>query len=189
MGLLQKTKIKKIHTRNISISTYSSGEDSIIVEGKLKDDRLTDYYLITGEKKSAGVIHNMIIRMLISPPGLTIKEVEVEMLESPRPECPKTKESLKKITGLKISSGFTKKIKILIGGKKGCAHLTNLILTMAPAAVQGFYTHYARKPAQGENLGAMGKFMAFIEDTCYVWRKDGDLLKKIKEKINKKNTP
>jgi len=44
MSALDSSKGRKIHTRNIEISTYESDGENIIVEGILKEDRLISFY-------------------------------------------------------------------------------------------------------------------------------------------------
>jgi len=39
-------------------------------------------------------------------------------------------------------SSFTMKVKRVIGGKNGCAHLTSLIIAMGESAVQGYWSAY-----------------------------------------------
>jgi len=48
------SKKQKIHTRTINIATYKASEESIIVEGSLKDDRLFESLLSTGKKRPPG---------------------------------------------------------------------------------------------------------------------------------------
>jgi len=52
----------------------------------------------------------------------------------PRQECRETLDSLLPLKGLPIVSGFTNRVKDLVGGAKGCAHLVALITAMASAA-------------------------------------------------------
>ena len=137
MSIMEKALDDKIHTRQISLATYPADNNGIIVEGTLKDDRSVGIYVATGEKKPPGTIHHMILRLLIGQPGLTIQDVEVEMVACPRDECVGTMESMQRLKGLQIQSGFTAKIKELIGGNKGCAHLTHLLTVMSQAIFQG----------------------------------------------------
>jgi len=44
-----------------------------------------------------------------------------------------------------IAKGFTARVKNLVGGNKGCAHLVELLLAMAPAAIQGYASYQAVK--------------------------------------------
>ena len=179
MGIMEKALGDKIHTRQISLATYPAENNSIIVEGALKDERSVGIYIATGEKKPPGTIHHMIIRLLIGHPGLTIQDVEVEMVTYPRDECIDTMESMQRLKGLQIQSGFTVKVKGLIGGNKGCAHLTSLVTSMAHEVVQGYYTFVAQSSSGSKSKKHKKGFSSFITDTCHVWRKDGPVIKRL----------
>ncbi len=187
MGLMEQATGDKIHTRNISLSTYPANDNCVIVEGILKDDRTVGIYLATGEKKPPGTIHQMIIRMLIGPPGMTIQDVEVEMVDVPRTQCFETVESVKRIKGLKVKSGFTAKVKELMGGNKGCAHMTTLITSMAHEVIQGYYTFFTQNNENiaGNKTSSDYKkgINSFLQDTCHVWRKGGPLITRLQDEI------
>lgn len=179
MSIMEKALDDKIHTRQISLATYPADNNGIIVEGTLKDDRSVGIYLATGEKKPPGTIHHMILRLLIGQPGLTIQDVEVEMVACPRDECVGTMESMQRLKGLQIQSGFTAQVKELIGRNKGCAHLTSLVTAMAHEVIQGYYTFVAQNPSGSKSQKHKKGFSSFITDTCYVWRKDGPVIKRL----------
>ena len=184
MGLIEQASEDKIHTRNISLSTYPAKDNCVIVEGILKDDRTVGIYIATGEKKPPGTIHQMIIRMLIGPPGMTILDVEVEMVDVPRDQCVETMDSIKRLKGLQVKSGFTAKVKDLMGGNKGCAHMTTLVTSMGHEVIQGYYTFFALNNNVAESKTSFEYkkgINSFLEDTCYVWRKDGPLIKKLQD--------
>ena len=66
MRSLEQRKGDKIHTRNMEISTYDGGDNHIIVEGQLRDDRLVStYHHISGKKRPPQNVHHMIVRMCI----------------------------------------------------------------------------------------------------------------------------
>ncbi len=174
---------QKVHSRDIGISTFEAGDDRIIVEGHLVESRLKDYYLFTGEKKEAGVLHHMIVRLLIEGPKLIIREVEVEMPGVPREGCSELSGSLADIVGLSISSGFTGKVKSIAGGVKGCFHLMSLLLAMAPAAVQGYWSFKASRPMSPNPVPASEQIKLFPVNSCRVWREDGPLMRRIREKL------
>jgi len=175
---------KKVFNRTIEVNCYEDGADSIIVEGEIKDTRLCPYYLVTGEKKEPGVLHNMKITMRVSGNSMQISNINIDMIQYPREECIEANCNIHKLNGLSITKGFTKAVKDIIVGTKGCAHVTNCILAMAPAIVQGFWANKAQKPVTKEfaNQGSMSHYLV---DTCYVWRKDGPMIKKLSESIKK----
>ncbi len=187
MGLMEQALDNKIHTRQISLATYPAKNNSIIVEGILKDDRTVGIYIATGEKKPHGTIHHMVIRMLVGEPGLRIQDTEVEMKTYPRDECIDTMKSMELLKGLQIKSGFTATVKGLMGGNKGCAHLTSLVTTMAHEVIQGYYTFIAQSSESSSSTKNKKGFSSFIVDTCHVWRKDGPVLKKLMVEFDKES--
>lgn len=166
---------RAVHTRSINITTYLTGEDSIMVEGVLKDDRLCRTYLLsTGKEIEPGVVHHFTIRLFISGPGLVIDGVEVDMSHAPREDCLQTKDSLKPLVGRAIASGFTQWVKKNLGGPKGCSHLNALVISMASAAIQGFWSARTSRKLDLKKATS-GMSAQFLIDTCWVWRSDGPL--------------
>jgi len=177
MSLFGKPKGKKLHTRTIEVHTYEYDGQRLVVEGALKDLRWQEHYLATGEKKPPGILHGMVIHLLVNLNSLEIEDVHVEMPDTPREECRQTLNSLERVKGMRIAGGFTLKVKELLGGAQGCSHLTALLTAMAPAAVQGFAAHLLRDDAELKSTWA--GLSRFLKDTCWVWRADGPLLKKL----------
>lgn len=176
---LSEIKGEKVHSRDICISTFKAGEDQVIVEGVLHDKRLIETRHMSGETRPADTVHHMIVRWLVDK-SLTIKQVEVELKRFPHQECPETESTLQKLEGMKVAKGFTMKVKDLFGKGIGCSHLTELVIAMAPATIQGFWTAHSGKPVSKKMAGSM---KPMLENTCYVWRKNGPAIKKLEEKI------
>lgn len=173
MGLLENYKNEAVHKRDIKISTFECDKGGIIVEGELIDNRLRTDFSPADEKRSTKTIHHMKIRMWIDGQPLKIKEIEAEMPGIPYKECAETCKSLDRIKGMSIVTGFTMKVKDILGGINGCAHLTALLIAMAPAAIQGYWSHYSRNLMnEKDSSDSMRKFLV---DTCWVWRKEGAL--------------
>jgi hypothetical protein len=183
MQSIWKSKGKKLHSRNIEITTYDYDEQRIIVEGFLQDDRFQETHLATGETFPSGVIHHLAIRLLVNCSNLMIEDVDLEMMSVPRKVCREAIDCLSAIKGLTITKGFTTKVKKLAGGNKGCTHLVELILAMAPAAFQGFGSHQSRKPSV-LNPDQIKMISQYLVNTCHAWREDGPLVEMFKKKLN-----
>lgn len=171
----------KVHTRHIQVATYAHESDTIIVEGRLTDNRLMDSYRSGGAVIPPGIVHDMVIRLKIKGPRLKIEDVDVQMPTVPHADCSQTRQSLEPVIGMEIVSGFTLKVKALVGGAKGCAHLVALLTAMASAAVQGAWSAVTREPV--DDPGFKRHTLDRIKDTCYVWRSDGPALKKYRETL------
>ena len=180
MQSIWKSKGNKLHTRNIQVTTYDYDGQRIIVEGVLKDDRFQESHVITGETFPSGVVHHMAIRLLVDCSNLLIEDVDVDLISVPREVCRETIDCLAHIKGLTVTKGFTAKVKKMAGGVRGCTHLVELILAMAPAVIQGFGAYQSLKPSNFDRDHA--KLMVqFLINTCRVWREDGPFVERFKK--------
>ncbi|MCK5311530.1 MAG: DUF2889 domain-containing protein [Desulfobacteraceae bacterium] len=177
---------KKIHTRNIELATYSVNDSELIVTGKLIDERFQTVFDITEKELSPGLIHNMEIFLLIHDNPLKIVKAEAFMPHVPMSQCHETLEVLKKVEGLEIKGGFSKKIKEYMGSTKGCTHLTHLLTVMGQEIVHGWLTekrkHKTPVPESIEQI----KEKNFILNSCKLWTEDGPKVQAIREAIEKK---
>ncbi|MBW1862120.1 MAG: DUF2889 domain-containing protein [Deltaproteobacteria bacterium] len=166
-----------VHNRGISIRTYDLGERCILIEGSLIDHR---YRLRQDEApEESKVVHDMLVRLKIRGPGMLIEEAEARMTHHPREECPVVLPSIRRLEGLRIATGFTKKVKDIIGNTKGCAHLTSLVLAMGPSAVQGYWVAYGLE----REITLREEAVRNIINTCYIWREDGPIVKGLREAL------
>jgi len=172
-----------IQERTITVTTYDAGPGYAIVEGKLVDNRYKENHLVTGEKRPAGIFHDMRVRLLVDMGTMKITDVGVRMIKTPREECLKIENSLKKIEGESLMKGFTGRVQELLGREKGCAHLRTLLLAMSSGAVQGTYAIRAQKPLDYKKIVESPEiekyFLGTLVNTCYLWRKDGDEYNKV----------
>lgn len=176
---LDKSENKKIHGRQIEITTYEYEKDAVVVEGKLIDTRFRQTYYLNGELRPPGTVHGLVIRMKVKGADLRIEEIDVDMDTIPRQECREVLNSLQPIVGMRIRAGFTEKVKEKVGGPKGCTHLVALLLAMAPAAVQGAWSAVAQHPIDPSKYSATA--LKFLENTCWVWRSEGELMKEYQD--------
>jgi hypothetical protein len=177
---LTSLKIKrgnKVHTRDIKIATYAYDDAHIIVEGELNDNRIIPSFSHIGELYPPGNIHHMFIRLLIEIESIRIVQVEIEMPGIPHKECPESTPIFAKLEGMRIAPGFTSKVRNLIGGPKGCAHLSGLLMAMASAALQGLWTYRAKDRHRNKDIGELAN--DYLVDTCWVWRQDGPLVSRL----------
>jgi len=116
---------------------------------------------------------------------LTIIEAEAEMHKAPNELCPTVADSVKKIVGLSIASGFSDQVRKRLSGVVGCSHLTHLILAMGPAVLHGFWAQQTRKP-----LPVPGSFeevpgLPYLINCCRLWKEDGPLVERLHDFIER----
>jgi hypothetical protein len=170
MTSIDALKGERVHSRRIVIESWTAPQ-GIVVEGRLHDERLRETFSMTGTRRSPGTIHDMILRLQVTGPPLVVAAAEAEMPGVPYGECREILGAVQKMVGLPIVAGFTEKAKRRLGGVRGCAHLTTLLVAMGPAAVQGFWSVRAAKPVSvtPETAAALTHYLI---DTCHVWRRD-----------------
>ena len=133
----------------------------------------------SGERIEPNIFHHMQIELLVKISELKIVDLHVKMPGTPHDHvCREMENSLEEIKGLVIAPGFTSKIKKIAGGVKGCVHLTTLLLSMAPAALQGYWIFESRKEQRNEVPEF--EIEKYLINTCWAWRKDGPLVKNLK---------
>lgn len=169
-----------VHERRLELRTYPLDNDQLIVEGWLKDDRLIHGYHWNGKLREPGAVHRMCVRMLIGGWPVTILDAEAEVPQTPHELCPTTLDSVKKIIGLQIVSGYSEKVSHLIGGVRGCNHMTHLIVVMGTAALHGYWTHYSRE--RHPIPRSLDEFMGLsnLVNSCALWGEDGPIMEEIR---------
>jgi hypothetical protein len=169
---------KLVHTRKISMKASDLGDHTIEVEGDLIDHRCQPEHQAPSE--GSELVHHMVVRLKIRGPALFIEQAEASMPHHPRQECPVVLPWIQKLEGVRIAPGFTMKVKRLVGGKNGCAHLTSLIIAMGESAVQGYLSAYGA--GRGGERGRE-QDLRHVSNTCYLWREDGPLVRELRESL------
>ena len=80
------------------------------------------------------------------------------------------------VKGLKIGSGWNKKIKELLGGTRGCTHHVEMLGAMATVAFQTLWGQLARDKKAVPESGSAHR-PRFI-DSCHAFASDGEVVKK-----------
>jgi len=173
----------KIHTRDIRLATYPHTDSSVIVHGVLKDRRYIRVFDVTGGVKEPGIIHHMDVKLLIKPDPLRIEDAQAQMIHTPMPECSTTLDTIEKLKGLEIKSGFSKNIRNIMGGKKGCTHLCQLIIAMGQEIVHGWLTQQRKdKSPVPKDLDSLSE-KKFLIDSCRMWTRTGPKIESLKQAI------
>jgi len=172
-----------VHERKMDLRTYPLDDNRIIIEGWLRDERLMSGFHWDGRPRPPGVVHWMGVRLLIGDWPLTILEAEAEMPTVPHELCPTVLDGVKKLVGLSIASGYSNQIRRRLGGIKGCAHLTQLILAMGPAALHGLWAHLSRQPRPVPRSLEEISGLPYLINSCQLWREDGPFVREIKQKF------
>ncbi len=178
MEYVKIDNLEKIHNRNLDISSYIVDDEHMLITGEFKEKNLITVYEKSGKVIEPHIFHHMQIQLLIKSVELKIVDIHVKIPGAPHGNiCREMENSLDAIKGLVIAHGFTSKVRKIAGGIKGCLHLTTLLLSMAPAALQGYWIFNGRKEHRNEESGL--DLEKYLVDACWAWRKDGPLVEEI----------
>lgn len=175
-------KKELIHTRTIEVKCYETDENSLIVEGYLLDERLFPYLIhALNERRDAGPMHHFVVTMGLSIPGMKILSLKTQMPVTPDDGCSDISGVMQTLVGRCIRPGFTNEVRGVIGKEAGCLHLTQLILAMSSAAVQGLWTVFSR-----ERGGQRSPFPeidpSILLNSCHMWRQNGPFVEKVRKR-------
>jgi hypothetical protein len=174
---------KLVHTREISMRTFNLGGHYIVVEGGLIDHRYQSRQ--SKALKGPELVHHMVVRLKVKGPGMLIEQAEAKMPHHPREECPEMIPWIRNLEGLEIAPGYSMKVKKVIGGTKGCAHLTSLIIAMGESAVQGYWSAYGM---ERRKMGLREQTIKKFINTCHLWKEDGPIVKEIRENLKHRDS-
>jgi len=129
--------IESVHKREIKIGIHKCCGDMWLIQGHLQDIRGRDVPLWDGGVRRAGTpLHEITARLAVDP-TLTILAADANIAAAPIPGiCEGIAPDYSRLKGVCITAGFRRELGRLFGGLKGCAHITELIVSMASVAVQ-----------------------------------------------------
>lgn len=174
-----------VHARRMEVRTYPAGEGKLVVEGRLRDERFVTGYHWNGEAFEPGLIHNLAVRFLVGEVPPVILDAEAEMLDVPNERCPTTLDSIQAMKGLSITSGYGEEVRERMGGVKGCAHLTQLVMIMGTAALHGAWIAGSREPRPVPTTPEAFAGLSRLVNTCRLWREDGPILAELREEMQR----
>jgi hypothetical protein len=191
MPLSSPTERKHIHTRQVTCQGFRRADGLWDIEGHITDIKTypfaNDY---RGAIQPGDPIHDMWIRLTVDD-GFEVKAVEAVTDKSPFAVCPAITPNFQRLVGLRIKSGWTQKVKELLGGVEGCTHLVELLGPVATTAFQTIYPVLSRekeerakaeageKKAGSPAVSPSGhKRPPLLLNTCHAFRSDGEVTRK-----------
>ena len=174
MPLSQPVARKNVHTRTITMEGFVRDDGLWDIEGRLTDVKPYSFPNKDRGRIEAGEpLHDMLVRLTIDD-QFEIKAIEVAMDSTPYNICPAVTPNFEHLVGHRIGPGWRRKLKDLLGGVRGCTHVTELLSTMATVAYQSTYSSEKVTGKQHDkNPGSVGKFLV---NSCHSYRSDGPVI-------------
>lgn len=161
---------EEVHFRRIDLRGYRRDDGLFEVEGRVRDSKPYDVPATDGARAvSAGEpFHDMGVRIVYDH-RLLIHDIGTFTDAAPYAECPAGGLALRALKGARMSSGWSKRVREMVGFSQGCTHLRELL---GPMATVAFQTLAVLEPRQ-ERLDPDGRPLRI--DSCYAYRAGGVL--------------
>ena len=126
------------HTRRVRYEGYKRADGLWDIEAHLTDVKNHNYRLKTGVRRAGQAIHDMWLRITIDR-GFVIRDATASSDTVPYPGgCETIAPAYKGLVGLSLIKDFRRKTRELLGGVRGCTHLTEMLAGLPTAAIQTF---------------------------------------------------
>lgn len=177
MPLSTPVSREAIHTRQITCTGYRRDDGLWDIEGHFLDTKTHAYRTADDQIVAPGEpIHQMRLRLSIDD-HLQIRQAEAVTENGPSASCFEIQSTYAQLVGLTIGPGFTRRIKELFSGIRGCTHLTELLGPIATTALQTL-SHRFKRDEQQRQAAASGKKPGLV-DSCHTFRANGPVVKRL----------
>ena len=169
-----------VHTRQISCRAFRLKNGFLEIEATLSDEKGQEVpFRSRPAVPVGGFMHRMSLTLTIDT-DYVIRDVRAQTLQAPWPSCGETDAAYRKLIGLPLNAGFTRKMRELLGGVQGCTHVTELVSQAANTYMQASWPdRIARQVAVAADPRHWpDKSTLTFVNHCHAWRQDGETLRR-----------
>ncbi len=125
--------------------------------------------LYRGRIEAGEPIHGMVIRVTLDL-DFVIHDAVAAVEDTPYLACQSTADTVARLVGLRIESGWMREVRRRIEGQCSCTHLIELL---GPLATTAFQTMHRAIEKRASALGDLGR--PKLMDTCLALAGDGEV--------------
>jgi hypothetical protein len=161
---------RRLHVRRATYEGFERADGLFDIEATLVDTKDQDLMLLSGLRRAGEPVHEMRVRVTIDG-SFTIRALEAHTDRMPYPgDCDRIHPGYEQLIGANLVNGFRKRLHDLMGGLRGCTHVTELLGYLPTAAVQTFSSLRKREDA--------GTDKPFQLDRCHALDTTGDAVRR-----------
>ncbi len=165
-----------LHDRRYEFQGYRRKDGLWDIEGRMTDSKTYSFpNEFRGRIEAGEPLHDMRIRLTLDD-HFIVQDIEISTDAAPFAICPDVAPNFAAVKGLKVGSGWNKKLKELLGGTRGCTHHVEMLGAMATVAFQTMWGQLARAKKSVPEAGSTRR-PGFL-DTCHALAADGEVVKK-----------
>jgi hypothetical protein len=157
-----------MHRRSITFEGFKRGDGLWDIEGRLVDIKDQDIEVSGGVRKRGEPIHDISVRVTIDR---AMNVIDIAACSDYTPfagVCERIIPDYRQVIGLNLFKGFLKTVKTLFGDTRGCAHVSELLMSVPTAAFQTFAGDV--KPGEYEKK-------PFHLDRCHALSTDSEVVR------------
>ncbi|MCC7328041.1 MAG: DUF2889 domain-containing protein [Burkholderiales bacterium] len=129
---------ERLHCRTVTYDGFRRADGLFDIEAHLVDVKDHDFELLTGIRPAGIPVHDMWVRVTIDR-AFVIQAIEAVTDSMPYPgACERITPAYEKLVGSNLIDGFRKHLHEVMGGVRGCTHITEMLSNLPSAAVQTF---------------------------------------------------
>lgn len=173
---------QEAHCRRIDCRGYLRDDGLWDIEAELLDTRSAPFALYMRTVPAGTPLHLMAIRLTVDD-ALTVRDIAVGHEHTPYPLCHDAAEPMRGLVGRQIGPGWRQAVQENLGATKGCAHLRDLLASMAPVVYQTVHAHFQQAHvlevqaalAAGDEVPPRAGPPPFFLDQCLAFAFDSKL--------------
>jgi Protein of unknown function (DUF2889) len=164
--------LKELHFRRIDMRGYQRSDGLYQIEGRVTDRKPYNFIPASGgrEVPANEEVHDMGV-CLVFDRDMVVQEVHSFMNAMPYGNCPGGDAGLQAMKGAQMTKGWRREVQDRLGGDRSCAHLRDLLVPMATAAVQSMSVLRRNDPLRLDKHGRPAKI-----DSCHAYSAHGELV-------------
>lgn len=163
---------RPLHLRRITCEGFARDDGLFEIEGLLVDTKPQPLQLVSSVVPPGAPIHQMRVRMTLDA-DRRIVDLQAFSEHTPYPDCAEIEPVYRQLVGWRIEPGFTRELKRLFRGVRGCSHMTELIPPMASTAFQVLWAHGNFEGVDEEGSGRRTSPLG----GCHALRVDGRIVR------------
>ncbi|WP_444634360.1 DUF2889 domain-containing protein [Cupriavidus oxalaticus] len=168
---------KRIHTRHVTCNGYERADGLFDIEAEMTDITPTGTHLLFKRLGPGEAIHHMRIVITVSR-DLVIHDIAATLSAGPTGQCADIASAYAGLKGLQIRAGFRRQASAIVGGVRGCTHLTELLGPLATTARQTIFAVDRReRDGRWHADGTAALPTPAALNTCHAYREDGEVVR------------
>ena len=167
-----------VHTRQVTCRAFRLKNGYIEIEATLSDEKGQEVAFRSRPPVLPGqFMHHMSVSMTIDS-DYVIKDVKAQTLQAPWATCGGTDAAYRGLVGLRIGAGFSQQVREILGGIRGCTHVTELVSQIANTYMQASWPdRITRQMAVDRDPRRWpDKSTLTFVNHCHAWRQDGETM-------------